>query len=85
MEPRALSDADLERIDELVDLERGLDLEQLVGDLPADQRQAVLARVVHERDYAQIAAELEVSEAVVRQRVSRGLAGMRARLGEERS
>ena len=82
MEPRALTDADLERVEELVDLRRGLDAEALVADLPREQREAVLARVVLERDYAAMARELEVSEAVVRQRVSRGLSGLRARLGE---
>lgn len=55
-----------------------------MGDLPAEQRDAVLARVVAERSYTQIAADLEVSEAVVRQRVSRGLGVLRGRLGEER-
>jgi RNA polymerase sigma-70 factor (ECF subfamily) len=84
MPARELTDADLERVEELVDLERGLDAHTLVGDLPAEQRDAVLARVVEERSYTQIAADLEVSEAVVRQRVSRGLAVLRGRLGEER-
>lgn len=80
--PRALTDRDLERIEELIDVSRGLDAQQLVADLPPEQREAVLARVVHEREYGDIAAELKVSDAVVRQRVSRGLAGLRARLEE---
>ena len=80
--PRELTDADLERVEELVDLERGLDAAQLVAYLPVEQREAVLARVLEERPYADIAADLDVSETVVRQRVSRGLAGLRARLGE---
>jgi RNA polymerase sigma factor (sigma-70 family) len=80
--PRALTDEDLERVEELVDLERGLDPLELITDLPVDQRAAVLARVVYERPYPEIAAELRVSETVVRQRVSRGLAGMRARMRE---
>jgi RNA polymerase sigma-70 factor (ECF subfamily) len=80
--PRALTDRDLERIEELVDLSRGLQASALVADLPAHQRAAVLARVVHERDYGEIAADLQVSESVVRQRVSRGLAVVRTRLEE---
>jgi RNA polymerase sigma-70 factor (ECF subfamily) len=84
MPPRTLTDRDLERIEELVDLSRGLDAAALVADLPPDQREAVLARIVHEREYGDIAAELAVSEAVVRQRVSRGLAGLRTRLEAER-
>lgn len=49
--------------------------------LPQEQRAAVEARVVHEREYVEIAGELECSEAVVRQRVSRGLRTLRRRLG----
>lgn len=85
MPPRALTDSDLERVEELVDAGRGLSAERLVDGLPADQREAVLARVVHERDYAEIAATLEVSEAVVRQRVSRGLGALRAMIPEGRA
>lgn len=48
--------------------------------LPEPQRQAIQAHVLQERDYAEIAAELRCSEAVVRQRVSRGLRTLRARL-----
>ena len=48
-----------------------------LADLPADQREAVRRRVLAEDDYAAIAADLECSEAVVRQRVSRGLATLR--------
>ena len=48
--------------------------------LPADQREAVLARVLDEQDYAEIAATARTSESVVRKRVSRGLAGLRSRL-----
>lgn len=83
MPARELTDADLERIEELVDVSRGLDADALVGDLPPEQREAVLARVVDERSYLEIAVDLDVSPAVIRQRVSRGLAGIRARLGED--
>jgi RNA polymerase sigma factor (sigma-70 family) len=48
--------------------------------LPEPQRQAIHAHVVQERDYTEIAGELSCSEAVVRQRVSRGLRTLRARL-----
>jgi RNA polymerase sigma factor (sigma-70 family) len=75
--PRALTDDDLERVEELVDLAGGLDAQALVADLPTDQRAAVLARIVDERSYADIAAELRTSQSVVRQRVSRGLATLR--------
>ena len=79
---RELTDPDLERAEELLDAERiAGDLGALLADLPADQREALLARVVEERDYPEIAAEWSCSEAVVRQRVSRGLSALRRRLG----
>ena len=52
--------------------------------LPDEQRDAVRARVIHERSYSEIASELECSEALVRQRVSRGLRTLRVRLAGER-
>jgi RNA polymerase sigma-70 factor (ECF subfamily) len=42
----------------------------------------VLAHVVEDRDYAEIADHLRCSESVVRKRVSRGLAALRVRLQE---
>jgi RNA polymerase sigma factor (sigma-70 family) len=50
----------------------------LLDRLPADQAQAVHARIVEERSYKVIAAEVQCSESVVRQRVSRGLATLRS-------
>jgi RNA polymerase sigma factor (sigma-70 family) len=52
--------------------------------LPERQQHAIHAHVLQERDYADIARELCCSEAVVRQRVSRGLRTLRARLAGER-
>jgi RNA polymerase sigma-70 factor, ECF subfamily len=57
-------------------------MEALLAELPAAQRDAVTARVVEERDYAQIAQELRCSEQVVRQRVHRGLRRLRVLLKE---
>jgi RNA polymerase sigma-70 factor (ECF subfamily) len=54
----------------------------LVAGLPEDERFAVNARVVEERSYREIAAELRCSELVVRKRVSRGLARVREQLGD---
>jgi RNA polymerase sigma factor (sigma-70 family) len=75
-----LTDDDLERAEELLDAQR-LDLGALLDELPADQREALQARIVEERDYRELAAEWSCSEAVVRQRVSRGLNALRRRLG----
>jgi RNA polymerase sigma-70 factor (ECF subfamily) len=53
---------------------------ELLEQLPAEQRDAVRARVLDERSYPDIAGELETSELVVRKRVSRGLSNLRAEL-----
>jgi RNA polymerase sigma-70 factor (ECF subfamily) len=55
-------------------------VEAWLAQLPDDQRRAVRARVLDERSYREIAGELECSEAVIRQRVSRGLSGLRREL-----
>jgi RNA polymerase sigma-70 factor (ECF subfamily) len=69
-----LSSAEFERVEELADLDRVRDrLADALDELGADQREAVRLRVVEERDYRDIASRLDVSEEVVRARVSRGL------------
>jgi RNA polymerase sigma factor (sigma-70 family) len=83
LETLVLDDDDLQRVRELADLERRSPrLLELVTDLPDDQRAAVLARIVDERDYPEIAGELRCSEAVVRKRVSRALMKLREQIGE---
>lgn len=79
----ALTDDDIARIDELASLAGGADAARLLATLPTEQRAAIEARIVQERDYEQIAGELRLSEAAVRQRVSRGLSTLRARLRAE--
>jgi RNA polymerase sigma factor (sigma-70 family) len=74
----ALTDDDIARINRLGQPDA---VTALVRELPPDQRDAIHAHVVEERGYGDIAAELEISEAVVRKRVSRGLAAIRRRLG----
>ena len=78
-EPLAVYDADLERVDELASQVTAERLDCLLEQLPRDQRHAVRARILDERAYSEIAAELECSVAVVRQRVHRGLAALRGR------
>lgn len=56
---------------------------ELLDRLPAPQREAVRARVLDERSYPDIAGELETSQLVIRQRVSRGLSRLRAELEEQ--
>jgi RNA polymerase sigma factor (sigma-70 family) len=78
LEPVVLTDADLELVDELV----GMDdrLQALIRELSVEQRNAVVARIVDERSYDEIAADLQCSKSVVRQRVSRALRTMRSEL-----
>jgi DNA-directed RNA polymerase specialized sigma24 family protein len=54
----------------------------LVNQLPERQRVAIRSRVVDGRGYAEMARELECSELVVRQQVSRGLKRLRDELTE---
>jgi RNA polymerase sigma factor (sigma-70 family) len=73
-----LTDDELERAEELADARRLAEsVDALLDTLPPEQRRAVQARIVEEREYAEIAAELECSQALVRQRVSRGLGALR--------
>lgn len=82
MEPVVLDDADLEEIVRVADLD-GAAL-RLLERLSSEQRDAITARILNERSYAEIAAELRCSPAVVRQRVHRGLRLMRQRLEARR-
>jgi RNA polymerase sigma factor (sigma-70 family) len=81
-QPVMLEDEDLVRVEELASLGTGANLERLLGELPHTQQAAVRARVLDERSYAAIASELRCSEAVVRQRVHRGLRRLKQRLEE---
>ncbi len=84
MEPVVLDDEALERVESLADAQRAAAvLEELLAALPAEQHEAVRARVLNERSYEHIADELRCSEAVVRQRVSRGLKALRAEVPRE--
>ena len=69
---------DLARIERLGDADEA---RVLMERLAPEQRDAIAAHVLEERPYNQIAGELATSEAVVRKRVSRGLAAMRAPMG----
>jgi RNA polymerase sigma factor (sigma-70 family) len=58
-------------------------LTALLERLPPEQAAAIRARVLDERGYPEIAAELRTSALVIRKRVSRGLAAMRRELEKE--
>jgi RNA polymerase sigma-70 factor, ECF subfamily len=72
-----LTDEALERIEALADV-RAM---PLLEELPSEQRDAVRARVIAELSYGEIARRQRTSEANVRQRVARGLARLRVRMG----
>ena len=74
MERIDLTDADIAHIEALGE-------SALLEGLPTAQADAIRAHVIDERDYGDIAGELRTSEAVVRKRVSRGLATARRRIG----
>jgi RNA polymerase sigma-70 factor (ECF subfamily) len=80
LEPVTMTGADLDQVDDA--RRSGPDLCELVTALPAEHRDAVTARIIDERPYREIAATLECSEAVVRQRVHRGLRRLRDQLKE---
>ena len=77
MERIELTDEDIARIQSLGERSVGALLEGLA----APQREAIQAHVIDERGYDEIARSLATSESVVRQRVSRGLAAVRRRMG----
>jgi len=52
----------------------------LLETLTPEQRDAIKARHLEDRGYAEIAAELRCSESVIRKRVSRGLAALQTQL-----
>jgi RNA polymerase sigma factor (sigma-70 family) len=77
----AFGDEDLERVEQIAS-QGQFALAQLIEELPSEQRAALLERVVGERDYAAIAADMDCSEMLVRQRVHRALRRLRRRLEE---
>jgi RNA polymerase sigma-70 factor (ECF subfamily) len=74
VQPLALTDHQLERVEELVDAEPyRAEIRAAIDQLPASLSQAVLLRVGHDLPYADVAARLGCSEGAARVRVSRGL------------
>ncbi|MDQ3408947.1 MAG: RNA polymerase sigma factor [Actinomycetota bacterium] len=85
MTPVMLEDDDLRRIDDIAAAGEAVgSSSSLLAALPPDTRAAVQARVLEERDYADIAVQLRCSESVVRKRVSRGLARLRSEIRESK-
>jgi len=74
-----LTDEMLERVEAIADAELAR-VDVALAALPDDQAAAVRARVLEDRGYEDIAAAERVTEPTARQRVSRGLAALRAHL-----
>jgi len=79
-EPLKLDQDDVAEIELLAGASSESAVLDAVRELPRDQREAILAHVVDDRGYAEIAADLRCSESVIRQRVSRGLRTLRGRM-----
>lgn len=82
IEPLAVDDAALALVEERAESGGGA-LARALAELPGEMREALLARLVEEEGYGEIAARLECSEQLVRQRVHRGLKRLRASLEGE--
>jgi RNA polymerase sigma factor (sigma-70 family) len=82
MEPLVVDDAGLALVEERAGSGES-ELTRALEGLPEATRDALLARVVEEEEYGQIAARLQCSQQVVRQRVHRGLKQLRTGMEEE--
>jgi RNA polymerase sigma-70 factor (ECF subfamily) len=80
MEPVPVAAEDVSWIEHSLKPYDGVDLMQLVDELPAEQRAMLSGRVIEERPYAELAREHRVEQAAVRKRVSRALAILRVRI-----
>jgi RNA polymerase sigma factor (sigma-70 family) len=81
IERMRLDDAALEQVESTASAELvRVELREGFDALPPDQRDAVVLRVLLDHDYAELADAAGISEVVARQRVSRGLSALRARL-----
>jgi RNA polymerase sigma factor (sigma-70 family) len=72
-----VSEASLSGVERLVLESESAVVQAWLSDLPVEQRDAVRRHVLQDGSYESIARDLECSQAVVRQRVSRGLATLR--------
>lgn len=84
VQPTLLSEDSMERIVELADLDRARVLmANALNSLSEEYREALRLRVIEEREYTDVAAELGTTEQTARMRVSRALKSLREQLGDE--
>lgn len=82
MERLELDDVQLARVDDALAADAPR-VTLLVDGLPVEQGGPLRARVLEEHSYARIAADHGISQPAARQRVSRGLATLRTRIGKD--
>jgi RNA polymerase sigma factor (sigma-70 family) len=85
LEPLIISDEAVEILESLQRQTEGGRALELLHNLPSDGRAAIEAYVLDDRDYDEIAHELQCSPSVVRKRVSRGLGALRLQLAAPHS
>jgi RNA polymerase sigma factor (sigma-70 family) len=83
MEIVEVEPADVRWIEALVRADAGREAMGHLAQLPDSQRTLVVAHVIGERSYRELATAGGIPEATVRQRVSRGLRALRTRLQQE--
>jgi RNA polymerase sigma factor (sigma-70 family) len=84
-EPPPLSDADVERLEELAGLAHLRDeVSEAMDQLPPRLREAIALRVVEELPYKEVAARLDITPEAARVRVSRALHTLRTALPADR-
>jgi RNA polymerase sigma factor (sigma-70 family) len=81
--PLQLTEEAIERVEALADVDV-VSIGEAFAALPSAQQTALHARVIEEEPYDRIAASAGSTEAAIRQRVSRGISGLRSRLGTDR-
>lgn len=77
MQRIALPEQTVDALQHLIDHEHGLEALAQLDALPESHAAAIRAHIIDDREYADIALELEASGVTVRQHVSRGLAALR--------
>jgi RNA polymerase sigma factor (sigma-70 family) len=82
LEPLVFTDEDIERVEQRAVRVTGDSALAALEQLSVEQRVAINGRVLEEAEYAELARRLRCSEAVVRQRVSRGLGELRTKMKE---
>jgi RNA polymerase sigma factor (sigma-70 family) len=83
MQALRVSEQTLSSVEQAVIESGELVVQEWLDELPESEREAVRRRILDEESYEQMAGELDCSQAVVRQRVSRGLSRLRRTAMEE--